>query len=147
MATQCVRCGRVLNLEERRCPRCLASLSNQQIGTGELTRHQLNEIASVERANMTTRYARRGLITGLILGGLGMLIAMHPVLIIGGVVVGGTVGWFVAWRRWGQIRTSGIFAAAMLPIVWSVTPSPFIVLSTICTGMVIGVAVQLNREA
>jgi len=51
MATQCVRCGRVLNLEDRRCPACLAclaSLTNQQIGQMELTQHQLGELARIE---------------------------------------------------------------------------------------------------
>ena len=38
---QCARCGRVLNVEERRCPNCLASLSNERIGQLELAKHTI----------------------------------------------------------------------------------------------------------
>ncbi|HAT11850.1 MAG TPA: hypothetical protein DCS97_14960 [Planctomycetes bacterium] len=145
MATQCVRCGRVLNLEDRRCPACLASLTNQQIGQMELTQHQLGELARIEKANMTTRFARKSLLTGALVGLAGMIITLHPLLIIAGGLIGGSVGWFVAWRGWGQMWAAGLFAILVLPCVAMVAFSPFTFLTTICAGMVLGVAVELNR--
>ena len=143
---QCVRCGKVLNQEEQRCPKCHASLTNQQIGQIEVARQQLGEIADIERAGMTTRHARQGASNGVILGTLGMLLSCNLVLIIAGALVGCGVGWFISWRRWGQFRTSLLFSVIMLPLVAVVGFNPFIVLETICTGMVLGLAIQLNQD-
>lgn len=141
---QCVRCGKVLNQEDRRCPKCFASLTNQQIGQLEVAQQQLKEIASIERAQMSTRYARQGMTTGAMLGALGLVISLHPWLILAGGLVGGATGWFIAWRNWGTFRTFAIFSLIMLPIVMGVGFNPFVVLATVCTGMAIGWAIQLT---
>ncbi len=142
---QCVRCGKVLNLEDRRCPKCLASLTNLQISQMEVTRQQLHEIADIERSAMTTSLAKKGAATGAALGALGMVIALNPIVIVVGMLAGGVVGWVVAWRRWGQYRSFLLFSVIMLPVVVPVTMSPFAVLATLATGMLIGLAIELNR--
>ena len=134
-----------MNLEDRRCPKCFASLTNTQIGQLEVTKHQLHEIADIERSAMTTRFAKKGAVTGAILGALGMVIALNPILIVVGLLVGAAVGWFVAWRQWGQYRAFLCYTAIMLPVVVPLTMSPFAVLATLATGMVLGVAIELNR--
>ncbi len=142
---QCVRCGKVTNREERRCPKCHASLSNQQIGQGEVLKHQLKEIAEIERAGMNTRFVKQGASAGAILGGLGMVVSANLWLICAGILGGGVVGWFIAWRNWGQYRGFAVFTLVMMPLVLWLNPNPFAILITLCTGMVIGLAIQLNQ--
>jgi RNA polymerase subunit RPABC4/transcription elongation factor Spt4 len=142
---QCVRCGRVMNLQERRCPGCLASLSNSQISQLEIARHQLGELAGIERAQATSRYARQGASTGAVLGALGGAVSGSLWLILIGGVVGGGVGWFVAWRNWGQFRACALYAPLMLPPTLAMTMNPFAVVGVIAVGMVIGLAVRLNQ--
>lgn len=142
---QCVRCGKVLNQEDRRCPKCLASLSNQQIGQLEVAQQQLKEIADIERSGMNTRYAKQGASTGAIVGGLGLIVSFNPWLMAAGAAVGCAVGWFIAWRNWGTFRAFVLFTAIMLPIVAATGFNPFTVLMTTCTGMVIGWAIQLTK--
>lgn len=142
---QCVRCGKVLNLEDRRCPKCHASLTNQEIGPMEVTRQQLTEIADIERAGMTSRHAKQGAGAGAILGALGLLISASLVLIVAGALVGCAVGWFISWRRWGQMRACLCFSVLMMPILLAVGSNFFVLLGTICTGMVLGLAIQLNQ--
>lgn len=144
-AMQCVRCGKVLNQEEKRCPKCFASLSNPQIGHMEVARQQLKEIADIERSGMNTRYAKQGASTGAIVGGLGLIVSLDPWLMLAGAVGGGAVGWFIAWRNWGTFRAFALFNVTMLPIVATTGFHPFTMLATICTGMVIGWAIQLTR--
>ena len=141
---QCVRCGKVLNQEERRCPKCLASLSNTQIGHLEVAQQQLKEIADIERSGMHTRYAKQGASTGALIGGIGMIISLSPWLMLAGAIVGCAVGWFIAWRNWGTFRSFALFSLAMLPIVLANSVNPFAILATLCTGMVIGWAIQLT---
>lgn len=140
---QCVRCGKVLNQEQKRCPKCLASLSNQQIGDMEVAQQQIREIAGIERSGMNTRYAKQGASTGAILGGLGMITSLSPWLMLCGALVGCFVGWFIAWRNWGTFRSFAMFCAIMLPIAMLTAFNPFTILATVCTGMVIGWAIQL----
>jgi len=141
---QCVRCGKVLNLEDRRCPKCFASLSNQQIGQMEVTRHQLAEIADIERAGMTSRQARKGAVTGAMIGGIGLLMSFSLTLILASLLVGCIVGWFVAWRRWGVVRTALGYCGLMVPLVILVEFNPFSLLAAVCTGGVLGWAMELS---
>ncbi len=141
---QCVRCGKVINVEERRCPKCFASLSNQQIGQLEVAQQQLKEIADIERSGMNTRYAKQGASTGTIVGGLGLVVSLNPWLMLAGAVVGCAVGWFIAWRNWGTFRAFALYIMVMLPIVATTGFNPFTILATLCTGMVIGWAIQLT---
>lgn len=144
-AMQCVRCGKVINVEERRCPKCFASLSNQQIGQLEVAQQQLKEIADIERSGMNTRYAKQGASTGAVLGALGMVVSLTPWLIAAGAVIGLAVGWFIAWRNWGTFRTFALFCGAMLPVTLTTGFNPFAILATVCTGMAIGWAIQLTN--
>lgn len=142
---QCARCGKVLNLETRRCPRCLASLSNQQISPAEVAGQQLRELAEVERADATNRQSRMGAVTGAVVGAAGMVLTLHPLLVVLGLAVGAGVGWLVAWRRWGQYRAFALFTVLTMPVVVPLTLSPFAVLGALCAGMILGLAVQFNQ--
>ena len=133
-----------MNREEKRCSKCFASLSNLQISQMEVAQQQLREIADIERSGMHTRYAKQGASTGAIVGGLGMSVSLNLWLIAAGAIVGLAVGWFIAWRNWGTFRTFGLFCSIMLPITFTTGVNPFAVLATICTGMVIGWAIQLT---
>jgi RNA polymerase subunit RPABC4/transcription elongation factor Spt4 len=143
---QCVRCGKVLNQEDKRCPKCFASLSNQQISQMEVAQQQLKEIADIERSGMNTRYAKQGTSTGALVGGLGLVVSLNPLLMLAGAVAGGAVGWFIAWRGWGVFRASLLFSLVMMPIAMTAGFNPFTVLAVACTGMVIGWSVVLLRH-
>jgi len=95
---------------------------------------------------MSTRYAKQGTSTGALVGGFGMVVSLDPLLMIAGAVVGGAVGWFIAWRGWGTMRAALLFWIVMMPIALSVSFNPFTILAATCTGMVIGWSIQLIRH-
>lgn len=146
---QCQRCGRVLNLEERRCPNCLASLSNERISQREQTVYALKEAVDHERSNMWNRHVKRAMISGALVPLL-LALTLNPALVACGVVLGSATGWLLAWRHWGHNRAGFIYAAAMaLPTLACVGGSVytmfFIFLLVICTGSLIGIAVDSTR--
>jgi len=120
-------------------------LTNTQISQSEIARQQIKEIADIERAGMTTRYAKQGATTGAVIGALGMLLSFSLFGIVAGGVIGCAVGWFVSWRKWGQFRTSFLYIGTMLPVLLMVSLSPFTFLSMLAAGMVLGLAIQLNQ--
>lgn len=140
----CVRCGKTMNREERRCPACLASLSNEQIGQGEVLDYQVRELTRLTADEMRGPRAMRGLRTGAMLGLL-MLLSLSLWLTLVGVAFGAAVGWLVAWRHWGQTRSCLLYTACMMGPVYALAPLwPFGLLDAALTGMFIGIAVQLG---
>lgn len=141
----CVRCGRTLNVEDRRCPNCLASLANERIADREVLDYQLRELGGLTLHAMRGPRALRGLRIGA-LTGLCMLLSLSLWLTAVGVVVGALVGWLVAWRHWGQTRACIVYAAIMFwPVVALAPLWPFGLLDAALTGMFIGIAVQLGE--
>lgn len=146
MATQCPRCGRVLNQEGRRCPNCLASLANELIGQREIATHQLREIAQIERDNLWNRHVRKAVRSGA-LTPLLLTLTLDPLLVAVGMTVGAATGWLVAWRHWGSSRSTLIYTAAMiLPLLKIHGFNPFIVLLLVCIGTLIGIAITSSLD-
>lgn len=140
----CVRCGRTMNREDRRCPHCLASLANEQIGQGEVLDFQVRELTRLTADEMRGPRALRGLKTGALVG-LCMLLSLSPLLTLVGVAIGAAVGWLVAWRHWGQTRSCLLYTACMMVPVFALAPLwPFGLLDATLTGMFIGIAVELG---
>lgn len=140
----CVRCGRTMNREERRCPTCLASLANEQIGQGEVLDYQVRELTRLTADEMRGPRAMRGLRTGAMVG-LFMLLSLSLGLTVVGVVVGAAVGWLVAWRHWGQTRACLVYMLCMMGPVYALAPLwPFGLLDAVLTGMFIGITVELG---
>lgn len=144
---QCVRCGRILNLEERRCPGCLASLSNDRIGQAEAVTFALRTAAECERANMWGRQVRRAVIAGAVLPPLVLVFAFKVWLIVVSAPIGAAVAWFIAWRSWGHNRCCAVFTIAMVvPTLAIAGFNPFTFLLVVCTGTLLGVAINSTRD-
>lgn len=143
----CVRCGRTMNKEDRRCPNCLASLANEQIGQGEVLDYQVRELTRLTAGEMRGPRARRGLLTGAVVG-LCMILSLSLWLTLIGVLIGAALGWLLGWRQWGQTRSCVIYTACMMGPVVALAPLwPLALLDAALTGMFIGIAVQLSHEA
>ncbi|MBN8527300.1 MAG: hypothetical protein J0M02_18355 [Planctomycetes bacterium] len=140
----CVRCGRTMNREERRCPNCLASLSNERIAQGEVLDYQLRELGSLTAESMRGPRALKGARSGALVG-LFMILSLSIPLTVIGVLVGAAVGWLVGWRHWGQTRSCLVYFASMAGPVVAMAPLwPFGMLDAALTGMFIGIVVQLS---
>lgn len=143
----CVRCGKVLNVEDRRCPQCLASLTNERIRDGEVLGYQVREIVQLTAGDMKSPRTRRGAVAGILVGALGMILSLSPALIAAGAACGGLVGWLASWRRWGQIRATLLFALLMAaPVLAFAHLWPLALLNACIVGMVVGIAQELSRD-
>jgi hypothetical protein len=143
---QCVRCGRVTNLEDRRCPQCGASLANQAISQREVLGWQLREAADLTAQDMRRPFALRCIATGAAIGALVMAISISPAVIACAAASGGIAGWLAGWRRWGRMRTCAVFAMLMIaPVALWAPFMPFAMLAMAVGGMAIGVIIELNQ--
>lgn len=141
-----MRCGKVTNIEDRRCPQCGASLVNQAISQREVLGWQLREAAELTAQDMRRPFALRCILTGASIGALVMLISMSGAVIACAAAAGAIAGWLAGWRRWGRMRTSAVFAALMIaPVALWAPFMPFAMLAMAVAGMAIGVIIELNQ--
>ncbi len=144
---QCARCGRVTNLQETRCPNCLASLSNDRISDREIVQHQLKELAEFERLNLWNSKVRKSFKLGFLIGGPLLVLTLSPWMVLIGGLVGCMVAWLVTWRRLNQIVCAIIFAAVMMPLSLLVIGfNPFVFLLFSCQGMLLGLALDSAKD-
>lgn len=145
---QCVRCGRIHQLQAVRCANCGASLVNQRITEEEQRAYARQEAGEQLRWELKHPRTRAGALTGAgcgLVAGLLYNPAYALLLVPAGAVFGAICGLVIAWQRRGQLTATVVFGLGSMVLFTCIAGfAPFGFLSCACLGAVMGVVIRFR---